>query len=100
MTTASERATHWLNDFEAALKSDNTDLVIALFNDDCYWRDLVSFTWNLKTMEGKAQIAAMLEAVLPHAKPSHWTLAEVATGDERAVFLESGGIGFGCRTGF
>jgi putative flavoprotein involved in K+ transport len=82
MTTASERATGWLNDFETALKSGNTDAVTALFDDDCYWRDLVSFTWNIKTMEGKVQIADMLNATLAQVKPSNWKLAEEATGDE------------------
>ena len=82
MTTASERATGWLNDFEAALKSGDTANVTALFDDDCYWRDLVSFTWNIKTMEGKMQIADMLKATLTHVKPSNWKLAEDATGDE------------------
>jgi putative flavoprotein involved in K+ transport len=82
MTTASERATGWLNDFDAALKSGNVGAVTALFDDDCYWRDLVSFTWNIKTMEGKAQIADMLGATLARVKPSDWKLAEDATGDE------------------
>jgi putative flavoprotein involved in K+ transport len=82
MTTASERATAWLKDFETALKSGNTDAVTALFDEDCYWRDLVSFTWNIKTMEGKTQIADMLKATLERVKPSNWKLAEDATGDE------------------
>ena len=82
MTTASERVTSWLNDFETALKSGNIDAVTALFDDDCYWRDLVSFTWNIKTMEGKSAIAEMLKATLAQIKPSNWKLAEEATGDE------------------
>ncbi len=82
MTTASERATAWLNDFDAALKSGDVGAVTALFVDDCYWRDLVSFTWNIKTMEGKAQIADMLKATLAQVKPSDWKIAEDATGDE------------------
>ena len=82
MTTASERITSWLNDFETALKSGNIDAVTALFDDDCYWRDLVSFTWNIKTMEGKSAIAEMLKATLTQIKPSNWKLAEEATGDE------------------
>jgi putative flavoprotein involved in K+ transport len=82
MTTASERATHWLNDFDAALKSEIILSMTALFEEDCYWRDLVSFTWNIKTMEGKTQIADMLLATLKNVKPSNWKLAEEATGDE------------------
>ena len=75
MTTASERATTWLNEFDAALKSGNVGAVTALFDDDCYWRDLVSFTWNIKTMEGKAQIADMLNTTLAQVKPSDWKLS-------------------------
>ena len=29
----------------------------ALFAEECYWRDLVAFTWNIMTMEGQAAIA-------------------------------------------
>ena len=82
MTTASERATGWLNDFETALKTGNIDAVIALFGDECYWRDLVSFTWNYKTLEGKGQIADMLAATLGQVKPSNWKIIEDPTGDE------------------
>lgn len=82
MTTASERVKSWLSEFDKALKSENIDLATEQFNEDCYWRDLVSFTWNMKTMEGKAQIAEMLKATLVHVKPLDWKLLEDATGDE------------------
>ena len=35
---------------------------VALFAADGYWRDLVSFTWNIRTCEGTDEIAAMLAA--------------------------------------
>ena len=57
-----------------------------LFTDDSYWRDLVSFTWNIKTMEGKAAIADMLSKQLASVKPSNWHIAE---GEAAA---EDGGI--------
>ena len=82
MISASEIATGWLAEFDAALKSEDISRVTNLFSDDCYWRDLVSFTWNIKTMEGKAQIADMLKATLGSVKPSNWKLAEDASGDE------------------
>ena len=82
MTTASERVTGWLSNFEAALESENISGITELFDEDCYWRDLVSFTWNLKTMEGKTQIAEMLKATLKHVKSSDWKLSEDATGDQ------------------
>ena len=82
MSTSNERAVQWLSDFEHALKSKNIAGATELFDDDCYWRDLVSFTWNIKTMEGKTQIANMLKAALDDVRPSHWKLEGGATGDE------------------
>ena len=38
--------------------------VVALFGPECFWRDLVAFTWNLRTEEGPEAIAAMLAARL------------------------------------
>ena len=45
-------ASAWLADFAAALERGDVDAAVALFDDDCYWRDLVSFTWNIKTHGG------------------------------------------------
>ena len=55
-----------LND---ALEKGDAKAAAALFQADSYWRDLVAFTWNLKTMEGPDAILAMLEAQLPTLKP-------------------------------
>jgi putative flavoprotein involved in K+ transport len=82
MTTATERVSNWLAEFEAALKSGDSKAAAGLFAEDCYWRDLVSFTWNIKTMEGREQIAAMLDSTLGLIKPSHWRVDGEATGDE------------------
>jgi putative flavoprotein involved in K+ transport len=79
--SANERANGWLKSFEAALQSNNTASVTALFDDDCYWRDMLSFTWNIKTQEGKPAIAEMLAATLGHVRPHTFTLDGDATGD-------------------
>ena len=47
-----------------------------MFTADCYWRDLVSFTWNIKTLEGQDQVGDMLSAQLAHIEPSQWELDE------------------------
>ena len=64
----------WLASLGAALDKGDVAGALALFDDDCYWRDLVTFTWNIKTMEGKAQIEAMLKATLASTKPSNWAI--------------------------
>jgi len=40
-----------LDKLEQALAAEDIDAVLDLFVDDGYWRDLISFTWNIKTME-------------------------------------------------
>jgi len=79
MSTPTEQATTWLSAFAAALDRADIGAAAALFAEDCYWRDLVAFTWNIKTCEGKAEIADMLQAVLAKVKPSGWKLAGEAT---------------------
>ena len=61
---------------EDALTAEDVQAAVDLFVDDCYWRDLVTFTWNIKTMEGKEAVAAMLNAQLSQTKPATWRMAD------------------------
>lgn len=65
-----------LDSLERALTANDIDAALEHFVDDCYWRDLVSFTWNLKTFEGKEDIRGMLESQLAGVRPSEWAIAE------------------------
>src|SRR5579871_1663774 len=69
-----------------ALAKSDIAAALALFQDDCYWRDLVAFTWNLKTLEGKDAVGAMLKAQLPLVKPKDWAV------DSGAGVSEDGGV--------
>ena len=80
-----QAAAGWLEEFGAALKSGDPDAVAALFQEDCYWRDLVSFTWNIKTMEGRQQVREMLAARLADTAPSNWRLEGEATEADGVV---------------
>ncbi len=64
-----EEATAWLARLEEALRQSNARGAAQLFAEDCYWRDLVSLTWNIRTAEGRDDIAKMLEATLAAAGP-------------------------------
>ncbi|BCH16074.1 NAD(P)/FAD-dependent oxidoreductase [Mesorhizobium sp. L-2-11] len=68
-----------LDQFSAALAVGDFDGVVGCFQEDCYWRDLVTFTWNIKTMEGRDQVRDMLMSQLAKIKPSNWALA---TGED------------------
>ena len=75
-TTLSDQTQAFLDDFGAALAKSDITTATEMFEDDCYWRDLVSFTWNIKTVEGKDQVADMLSHQLVTTKPSGWKIAE------------------------
>ncbi len=69
----------WLSRLGAALARQDGPAVADLFDDECYWRDLISFTWNIKTLEGKDEIQAMLAATLSHVQPGYWQATGEAT---------------------
>lgn len=60
--TADDQAKAWLARFTAALGAPQAAAVTDLFQEQCYWRDLLCFSWSVATFEGKAEIAAMLDA--------------------------------------
>lgn len=68
-TTPAARAQAVLDELNQALARRDAAAASRLFADDGYWRDLVLLTWNIKTLEGQAQIAAMLAAQLDAAAP-------------------------------
>jgi len=81
-TTTVDLASAVLSDFGEALEQGDIDRAVGMFADDCYWRDLVSFTWNIKTVEGKEQVGDMLRHQLATTKPTNWSLAEGETPTE------------------
>ena len=79
--TPQQRVDAWLADFEAALAVRDIEHAVGMFAVDSFWRDLVSFTWNLKTLEGRDQIADMLGARLVETDPSGFRTREAPTQD-------------------
>lgn len=74
--TPTTKAQALLDKFGKALQTGDIDAAANCFQEDCYWRDLVTFTWNLKTMEGRQQIRDMLTSTLAVTKPNGWAVAE------------------------
>ena len=79
LSPASASAQQWLDQLNDALRHDGPQAASQLFEENGFWRDLVAFTWNIKTMEGRRQIADMLSATLDHVRPTNWQLEEDAT---------------------
>lgn len=81
MTDEMNTAQQWLSAFEQALGGDDTAAVTDLFDQECYWRDLVSLTWNLHTAEGAEQIQDMLEGTPKGLHPRNIRATEAADAD-------------------
>ena len=69
----------WLAQLGAALEGNDIEAAKGLFAEDSYWRDFLTFTWNLKTSEGRDQIGEMLTATLGTARPSNFALVGEAS---------------------
>ena len=75
-TTVTDQTQSFLDDFGGALASGDVDRATNMFLNDCYWRDLVAFTWNLKTVEGPDAVRDMLQSQLSQATPSDFKLQD------------------------
>jgi putative flavoprotein involved in K+ transport len=73
-TTPTASVQEWLSRLDAALAKGDATAAAALFDDESYWRDMVSFTWNLATAEGNAKVREMIERAVIPAKPSAWAI--------------------------
>jgi len=96
--TPTMRTSAWLRSFEDALTRSDVAAAAALFADVSYWRDLVSFTWNIATLEGRDGISKMLSANLARVAPSRFQIDGEATatnGVTEAWFTFETAIGRG-----
>ncbi len=69
-------ARRWLDDFGTALAAGNLDAVDDLFLAEGWWRDLLAFTWDLRTIHGTDAIKSVLAAALETTSPSGFQLTE------------------------
>jgi putative flavoprotein involved in K+ transport len=93
-----QRVDGWFSDLQAAFDARDSAAVAGLFAPECYWRDLVSFTWNIKTVEGRDEVAAMVDEVLDRVAPSGFETTEPPTeegGVVTAWFRFETGVGRG-----
>ncbi|MFI7190815.1 NAD(P)-binding domain-containing protein [Nocardia nova] len=80
-----QRVETWLRDFESALAARDIEAAAGMFALDSFWRDLVAFTWNIKTVEGREGVADMLRARLGDTDPRGFHTTEPATEDDGVI---------------
>ncbi len=74
MATPTETAQAWLTKLETTIAKGDHAGAAAMFGPGGYWRDFVTLTWNLKTMEGADDVKAMLDACAGATRPSNFTV--------------------------
>jgi putative flavoprotein involved in K+ transport len=74
--TPVQRAETWLNDFEEALRARDVARAAGMFAATSFWRDLISFTWNITTVENPDGVADLLGATLESTDPTSFALEE------------------------
>ncbi len=73
-STPTAIAQDWLAALDKSLANRDEANTLKLFGDDCFWRDLLAFTWNIRTLEGRDAIAAMLRETQANTAPGNWVL--------------------------
>lgn len=73
-STVTSRTQAVLDQLNTALEQNDVAAAAGLFATDSYWRDLVAVSWNLKTVEGPAGVADMLDRQLARTRPGNFQL--------------------------
>jgi putative flavoprotein involved in K+ transport len=82
---AEPAARRWLASFGAALTTGSEARLAALFAPECHWRDILAFTWNLRTASGAGAIAARLGPAAARMAPRDLRLAAGRTPPRRVT---------------
>lgn len=89
-TDAKERNAHqWTAELAAALEKRDMTGVSSLFAKDAAWRDLLAFTWTIRTVDGVDDICALLRETLAKVEPSNWTIEAEPEASEGWLHFET-----------
>ena len=84
-SAAASATNEWLTAFQQALTARDADAAAALFADQSYWRDIVSFTWNITTVEGGPGVADLLRATLDDVDPTGFRVTEEPAEEDGVI---------------
>ncbi len=79
MTQTLTTTDQWLAEFGEALEQGDIDRAVEMFGEQSFWRDLVAFSWNIVTVEGRAGVRSLLEGTLETTRPTGWRTTEEPT---------------------
>ena len=58
--SAQDLAAEWLEGWVLAIERQDAPAAAGMFAEEGYWRDILSFTWDLRTFHGTARITSAL----------------------------------------
>jgi cation diffusion facilitator CzcD-associated flavoprotein CzcO len=67
----------WLHDFEASIRQP--ERLNALLDADPHWRDLLAFTWSIRSFSGSEAVLAAFEAGVGRVHPRAFRIAQGRT---------------------
>lgn len=67
-------AADWLARFAAALSAQDAAAAAQLFLPEGMWRDVLAFTWTIRTHYGRSEIEVMLRDTLARTKPCNFII--------------------------
>ena len=79
-----KEANNWLSEFFRCVRFREYDLASNLFLEEGCWRDLLAFSWNIITVEGKKDVADMLKVTSGRISVGEWEI-------ERSSLVEQDG---------
>jgi hypothetical protein len=59
-----EPTNKWLSAFEASISNEDLDSLMPLFHEHGFWKDILTLTWDLRTVRGHSSIRRVLDARL------------------------------------
>ncbi|MBV7482129.1 FAD-dependent oxidoreductase [Bordetella sp. BOR01] len=74
-----QQVNNWLRAFEQALQACDREALLSLFADECYWRDMLAFTWNITPHEDRKSIVDGLIKYQPKVNARNFSVAEGRT---------------------
>ena len=77
--TAPAEAQRWLENFQAAASAQDAAAAARLFLDDGLWRDVLAFTWTIRTMAGRPTIETTLRETLPGTRAGNFHIPSKRT---------------------
>jgi len=69
-------AQQWLTRLESVLKNNDIAALPNLMHQDSWWRDMLAFSWDLRTIHGLDKLSAYFSENLSHTAPSNFKLKD------------------------